>query len=83
MSWRASGAVALRGASHRHEAHGHEEPPRRRHSRHNAPLSIAAALHEGHAHVQTTGSIWVRLVPQFDYKLNATKLKPTSAYAKL
>jgi len=26
---------------------------------------------------------WVRLVPQFDYKLNATKLKPTSVYAKL
>lgn len=26
---------------------------------------------------------WVRLVPQFDYKLNATKLKLTSAYAKL
>jgi hypothetical protein len=26
---------------------------------------------------------WVSLVPQFDYKLNATKLKTTSAYAKL
>jgi hypothetical protein len=67
-------AVALGGASH-----GHEEPPRRRH---NAPLSIAAARHGGHAHIQTIGSIWVRLVPQFDYKLNATKLKSRSAYAK-
>jgi hypothetical protein len=60
-------AVALGGASH-----GHEEPPRRRH---NAPLSIAAALHEGHAHVQTLEVFWARLVPQFNYKLNATKLK--------
>lgn len=59
--------TALGGASH-----GHEEPPR---CRHNAPLSIAAALHEGHAHVQTLEVFWARLVPQFNYKLNATKLK--------
>jgi hypothetical protein len=58
---------ALGGASH-----GHEEPPRCRHS---APLSIAAALHEGHAHAQTFRSILGSPRAAVHNKLNATKHK--------
>jgi hypothetical protein len=58
---------------------GHEEPPRRRH---NAPLSIAAARHEGHAHIQTFGSIWARLCAAVHNKLNATKHKLASVYRR-
>ena len=59
---------------------GHEEPPRRRH---NAPLSIAAARHDGHAHVQTFGSILGSPRAAVHNKLNATKHKLASVYAEL
>jgi hypothetical protein len=58
---------ALGGACPRHE-----EPPRRRH---NAPLSIAAARHEGHAHVQSFGSILNSPRAAVHNKLNAAKHK--------
>ena len=59
---------------------GHEEPPRRRH---DAPLSIAAAHHEGHAHVQTFRSILGSPRAAVHNKLNATKHKLASVYAEL
>src|SRR5882672_12326302 len=48
---------------------GHEEPPRCRHS---APLSIAAAHRDGHAHVQTLRSVLGSPRAAAHNKLNAT-----------